>query len=697
MIVNFLWELRYSTRTLSRTPALTIALVLTIALGIASAASVDGFVRGLLAQDEPFPPDALASISRLLRTAATAVFVLACANVAAFLLARASARSKETAVRVAIGARRPQLIRQVVADSVLLSIIGAAAGGVLAYWIGRIVPAMLFSEDAEQMKFAADAGAVALIAAGCAAITIVCGLLPLIETRHDDPGAIMQRENSGPSRASLRIGTGLVVLQMAACTLLVISAGLLFEGYRSALFTSTGRRLADATMATVEALQMSSKSVEATAGHDYFADTARTAEQTLGARSIAWVATVPGNRPVLRSFEFERTGLPLRSFEFERTLFTARSGDSVILPPTQGRLFGTIDSGRCGGIVLSAEAARQLSSSRIIGRSIESSSGWSEIVGVVRLRDDAPKAVVFHYAPKADDAKPETEIYRVPQFDDAPRTDLAVNVVSRNYFDMLGLPIVAGKTFDDVTDVCRMAIVNEQAADLYFGGNAVGGAIIDLNGLRTTIVGVVASAKLRVAQRDVAPTVYFPSGQDFLPRMTMILETDRVSNARLRHLHHLLEQIRGGRPERIIVTTLDRHLSRTSLAPERITTVLVGASASVSLVLGLLGLYGVMSDAARRRRREFALRIALGARGPHVIGQVVAEGMRLVIFGTFAGMAGSLVVAQWIALISPATDGPSATIWLIAPLSLVIAVGIASVLPARKALAVDPLLIMRDE
>src|ERR1051325_6268999 len=138
MIVNFLWELRYSMRTLSRTPALTIALVLTIALGIASAASVDGFVRGLLTQEDPFPPDALASISRLLRTAATAGFVLACANVAAFLLARASARSKETAVRVAIGARRPQLIRQVVADSVLISIIGAAAGAVLAYWIGRI-------------------------------------------------------------------------------------------------------------------------------------------------------------------------------------------------------------------------------------------------------------------------------------------------------------------------------------------------------------------------------------------------------------------------------------------------------------------------------------------------------------------------------------------------------------------------------
>ena len=67
-------------------------------------------------------------------------------------------------------------------------------------------------------------------------------------------------------------------------------------------------------------------------------------------------------------------------------------------------------------------------------------------------------------------------------------------------------------------------------------------------------------------------------------------------------------------------------MSRTAFAPERIATVLVGASATIALVLGMLGLYGIMSEAARRRQREFALRIALGARGGHVVGQVISEG-----------------------------------------------------------------------
>ena len=693
-------ECRLSARSLARTPVWTLTLVLTIAIGIASSASVEGFVRGLVAQaalaGDRQAADSISQIGQLLRAAAIAVFAIACGNVATFLLARAAARSRETAVRVALGAGRKQLVRQVLADSLVIAVAGAAAGAILAFWIARAVPAFLFDEDAQKMIFAADPRGVALITVVCAAITLVCGLLPLIETR-DDPGAIIQRESSGPSRGSIRLGAGLVVVQMTACTLLVISTGLLFAGFRSALQTSAGRRLADPIVVSMEALQTSSKAVEATSGLRYFDEVVRATEEVASATSVALAATVPGNRPIWQSFEFETADLPLRAMSLVATPFTARTLDTLIMPPAAGRLFGTRDAGPCGGVVITTAAARDIGVETIIGRSIQTPAGdWADIVGVVDVRDESVPRV-FHYRPGGEEPFPSAmATYRVPQLTPSQTTMLDVNIVSANYFDFMGFPLVDGRNFSETAGPCRVAIVNEQAADLYFNGDAVGGAIIDRLGRRTRIIGVVGSAKLRAAARAVPPTVYLPMEQDFLFRMTLVAETGGIDRATLDRLHRRIAQIPGGREDRIIVRTLDDHLSRTAFAPERIATVLVGSSATIALALGMLGLYGLISEASRRRHREFALRIALGARGGHVIGQVVSEGLRLVIAGTSAGGIGSVMVGQWVARITPTSEPFSPWIWIAAPLTLALAVIVAGVLPAKRALASDPLMLLRD-
>ena len=704
MFVSAVNDMRYAARSLARTPGWSAMLILTIALGIASNASVDGFVRGLLTQDANLPggrsfAEAAGSIAILLRVAALAVFVIACANVASFLLARAAARSRETAVRVAIGAGRRQLVRQALSDSLVISIAGAAAGAILAFWIAQVVPSLLFSEDADEMIFAVDPGGVALITVACAAITIACGLLPLLEMRADDPGAIIQRHSAGPSRRSLRINAGLVVVQMTACTLLVISAGLLLGAFRSALQTAAGQRLSAPVLASVDALQSSSKSAMQEAGEHYFDGVARAAREITGASSMAWVAIVPGDRTIWQRFDFEAANLPLRPLEFERVLLTPKAVERIMLPPLQGRLIGPRDAGACGGVVVSRTTAHALGIERVVGRSIETPSGeWVQIVGVVASQDDGDgKARVYHHTAVDDDVAPQTvtATYHFPKIEPSPRTQLHVNIVTPNYFDLMGLPVIAGRTFDDDVAGCREAVLNEEAAALY-KGDVVGGAIVDGGGRRATIVGVVRTPPLRVAQRVVDPAVFLPLGQDFQPRMTLIMETAGVSRATLRRLHDRIATIPGGRPERIIVKTLDEHLSRTAFAPERIATVLVGASATIALALGVLGLYGIMGDAARRRRREFALRIALGARTRHIVNQVIAEGMRLVLAGTVIGMLGAALVARWMARITPTDEPLSLWIWIAAPLMLVLAVTVASVFPARQALAANPLMILKE-
>jgi ABC-type antimicrobial peptide transport system permease subunit len=177
--------------------------------------------------------------------------------------------------------------------------------------------------------------------------------------------------------------------------------------------------------------------------------------------------------------------------------------------------------------------------------------------------------------------------------------------------------------------------------------------------------------------------------------MTLIIGVRDQPGALVPRVRRALEAVPFG--EVISATTLDAHLSRTALAPERIATVLVGVSAVTALAIGVLGMYGAMSDAVRQRRREIALRIALGAPGSRIVRQVVAEGVRLAAAGAIAGMLGSLTIATWLARIAPDAGAPAVWVWLAAPAALAGVVLIASVVPVGRALAVDPLTIMRAE
>jgi ABC-type antimicrobial peptide transport system permease subunit len=115
------------------------------------------------------------------------------------------------------------------------------------------------------------------------------------------------------------------------------------------------------------------------------------------------------------------------------------------------------------------------------------------------------------------------------------------------------------------------------------------------------------------------------------------------------------------------------------------------------LLLSILGLLGALSDAAQQRRRELAIRVALGAQRWRIIQQVLIEGGRLACAGTLIGMLGSLALARLLGRIAPGHSSPALWVWLAAPLLLAIAVIIASVLPARRALIVSPLTIIRDD
>jgi hypothetical protein len=645
-------------------------------------------------------PEAAAAMLRvrtLLTAAAGAVFLIACANVSAFLLARAYARARETAVRVAIGASRRDLIRQLSVDSVVLSVLGGAAGLVVASWMIDVVPLLFFDQDAERLVFTPDTPGILLTALVCVTVTSACGLFALIETRDDQPSAVLQREVAGPSKMTRRFSAALITFQMAACATLVVSSGLLLEGFRAALETHAGRRLRNAILATVEAQPAATKNETRLKSLTYFDDVLAAAHSVTAVQDAIWAARLPGVRASWQWARFDPPQPEYHGVKANHAPLTVATLARTEWPPVAGRSFNAFDAGECAAAVLDEAAAKAWFTDRSVGRLIETPSRrLAEVIGVVRVRELAMPTVFEHPETPSAPGTAEPSMFGIPSGSDLESGLIDVNVVSPNYFHALGLEVSSGALFEAKGRGCRIGVVNEEAAARFFGGDAVGGAVIDAAGVRTEIVGVVRSTLLRTEARRTEPTLFLPMKQDSLARMSGIFITGDSESSTVEALRTRIARLPGGRPDRLSVTTLDDYLSRTALAPARMATVFVALFATMALALGGLGLYGVMAESARRRRREFALRLALGAGSWRVARQLMIEGLRLAAVGAAAGTVISLVVARGLATVTPETVWPSLAVWLAAPILLAAAVAIASVVPARRAASVDLLSLMRD-
>lgn len=641
----------------------------------------------------------LSRIGMLLKFAAGAVFFIACVNVALFLLGRASARFHETAIRVALGASRGQLAVELLSDSVVISVAGGAMGMLLALWTSYIVPALLYDQDAERLIFAPDLFGIAEASFVFVGIMILCGLLPAVVIPLDRPISLIQRDSTGASPAIRRLRLTLVAAQMASCCVLVISTAFLVDGLRAALVTRAGQRLGHTVFATAQA--------NPDFAIEYFGRAEEAVKLVPGVSAIEWAGTLPGAQPIRQPFRIVPAQLPLREVTLDSDWVTADPLKLFELPPKAGHMFGAAER-TCRAAIVNEEAAKELFGGNTAGQTLRDPETPVpvEIIGVVAMRESEQVAkknrptVYFDYTSHQETAPRRiTDVrFRAPIASELATADLVTNTVSPGYFDALGSKLIAGQGFTGDTESmgCRIGIVNQEAADLYFGGNAVGAAVIDEQGRRTDIIGVVHAGSLGAFQRRAEPALYLPMSQDVLTSMSMIVHVREVNDPLLADLRRTLEEVPGHGSSPVLVRTFETYLNQTSLAPLRIATLLLGVSATMALLLSVLGLFGALSDAARQRRRELAIRIALGATRWRIIGQVMGEGIWLACIGTLAGMLTSLVVSRWMSGITAGSGSPALWVWLAAPLALAGVVTIASVLPARRALMTNPLTIMRD-
>jgi predicted permease len=524
------------------------------------------------------------------------VLLIACANVANLLLARAAGREKEVAIRTALGAGWHRLARQLLTESILLGLLGGAAGLIVARLSLFVVRTMNPGNIPRLGEIGLNGTVLAFTFGLSLATGILFGLAPTWRAIKLDPNSSLKAGGrSGQSDGGLymkrhRLRGLLVVSELALSLILLIGAGLLLRSFIRLQRVSPG----------------------------FTADHVLTME-------IAVSDTKYRDQKILANF--------YRQIE-------ARIA----------HLPGVVAQGTVSALPLTG------------------SVGWGGIH-------------VEGYTP------PAGQELQVDQ-----------RTASTDYFRTMQIPLVAGRFFSeqDGMDAPRVAIIDAKFAQRFWPHNDAIGKHLWFDPKKPiTIVGVVGTVKQYGLETDGKIATYFPlqqgpDGGTFLVARSSS-EDPGLASAITGEIH----AVDPGVVIYGIRTMQDRLYD--SLARQRFSSTMLGTFAAFALLLAAVGLYGVMSYLVRQGTHDIGILVALGARTENILGLVIRQGMQLTLFGIFAGLIGAAALTRVIASLLFGTSTMDAVTFLAVPAVLIVVALAATVIPAWRACAVDPMIALREE
>jgi predicted permease len=538
----------------------------------------------------------------ILQVAVAFVLLIACANLANLLMARAQSRRREFAMRAALGASRSRLLRQTLTEGVMLCV----AGGMLGLWLAHVaVQALIraYPTSVPRMSAIAIDLSVLIFALSVSMVTgVLFGLAPVAQRRIGDlVAAIKQGGDRGASGAGRHhIRRTLVVAEVALAVMLVMGAALLIR--------------------TVYNLT----SVDA--GFDR-------------SHLVTFSMTLP-----------EPYDPDTRAPAYRRLLDTLR-----------------ISPGVQGAAVMSGLPPNR--SPEAIPTRVEN----------YIASDGSPVEIIDNY-----------------QF------------VMGDYFETMGVPIVAGRSFEpaDAASPDKVVIVNETLANrIWKGRNPIGqrlrpnlGAAIGFGGDSWhTVIGVAKDVKQGGVETATGTELYISLDQLAMaaPTMNVVLRTTLPPAGLSRTLERLVRDVDPAVPI-VRLREMDAVFAESIRRP-RLLAQLLGAFAGLALLLAAVGTYGVLSYMVTERRREIGVRIALGASRASVIGLVMKQGLQATVIGVIVGVAGAFAANQMMAsLLFGVQPTDAATMaGVIVTMSAVAAV--ACWLPGWKASRLDPNVVLKAD
>jgi ABC-type antimicrobial peptide transport system permease subunit len=267
--------------------------------------------------------------------------------------------------------------------------------------------------------------------------------------------------------------------------------------------------------------------------------------------------------------------------------------------------------------------------------------------------------------------------------------------------ELLRTPMIAGRTFTaaDVKGKPIVVVINQSLAAAIWPGeapSAVLGREIESLGRKLTVIGVMANGKYRILQEAQRNYGYASFAQACCWGNPILFVKSRTSaagalRAMREELNHLDPNI-ALREAAPLQSDIDRFL-----VPQRLGSWLIGVFALIGLLLAMTGLYGVLAFGVAQRMREFGVRLALGAQSRDIIRLVVRHGLLLVILGVTLGLGAAFAVGRLMSTFLFGLSGTDPVTFTVVPiLLLIVAVG-ASLIPARRGAAADPMTSLRAE
>jgi putative ABC transport system permease protein len=533
----------------------------------------------------------------LLFGTALLVLLIACANVANLLLARAASRQRELAIRTALGAGRRRLIAQLLTESLVLATVGGAAGLLLAAWGIQALPSLAPSDLPRLTGIRVDTSVILYTSLASLVTGLVFGAAPALQGAAATAGEFLKERGraESPGARGRRLRAAFAIAEVAVALVLVIGAGLLVRSFVAMNKVDLG---------------------------------------------------------------FDPRGILAVRVELPRARYSQDAQITAFFNDLASRL-------------------RALPGVQSIG------------LGSSIVRAPQSSTLSVHGRPAQ---APNVRNLSVPY-----------DSVTPEFFTTLRIPLRRGRLFTsaDGPATPRVVVVNESLARRFFpDDDALGGRVTyddpaDAQARWLTIVGIVADTRRGGVDREPRAELYYPLTQLPDRRMYVLVRTSGDPLALVRPAQAQVWAIDSNQPT-ASVRSVEAILADAQ-ANRRFTTLLLGLFSIVALALAAIGIYGVIAYSTEQRVQEIGIRMALGASRTNVLTSVLKEAVMIGVGGLALGMAAALALTRFLSGLLFGVGARDPMTFVALPLGLLLVAVLAALIPATRAVRVNPVVALRGD